>query len=172
MMTPCHSLSKIMDQDSTFSDLVNSAIPYAHKCGDLAGFASTCAEEVLRSGEPAFYMTTLKDINQPKSFPVALQMWSYDETSGQSVVIATLDIERPKYRGNMHGFMGNHLVVALLELARSELQSRVPEGVEVLTSRTKWDALIHGSGYFELKAQRALHRSVPEVFSARKPSRL
>lgn len=156
-----------------FIQLVAFAKPYAIQCGDINGFAIQCAQEVERSGEPAFYLTTRKLATDPKRFPVALEMWGYDETNGQSFMVAQMDITRPVYKDNPHGFHGNHLVVSLLEQTRDKLQILVPEGVEVLTSHALWRSLTHGAGYAEIKAQRALERLIPITASTpKKASRL
>lgn len=148
-------------EDFTFQELMEFAKPYALLCGDLATFAQACANEVRESGEPAFYLTTQKSIAEPGRFPTGLLMHSYDESKGQSQVIASMDIARPEYKDNVHGFKGNHLVVALIETVREKIQCMLPEGVEVLTSYATWSSLTHGPGYAELKAKRALERSIP-----------
>lgn len=159
--------------ENEFKDLVEFAKPYAARCGNIAGFARACAAEVERSGEPAFYMTTRKNPMEPGRFPIALEMWGYEESTGQNLLVATLDLDRPEYKDNPHGFMGNHLVVALIELSRSTLQSMIHDGVQVFTSQSTWSALTRGSGYAELKMQRALHRVIPETPApARRASRL
>lgn len=153
-----------------FAAQVKNATPYARQCGDLDGFAKACFDEVERSGEPAFFLTTKKHIDDPHRFPAALEMWAYDEGKGQAFVAATLDIERPDYKSNPFGFLGNHLVVALLEEVKRKVVELVPDGISILTSQTSWRSLIHGSGYAEIKSKRALERvvgSAPEPIKKR-----
>lgn len=163
-----------MNDMSEFSQMVTHAIPYALRCGDLNAFAKDCANEVERSGEPAFYLTTKKLATEPHRFPVALEMWGYNDVTHESFIVAQMDIIRPEYRDNAFGFRGNHLVVALLEQVRDKLQRMVPDGVDVLTSNTQWRSLIHGTGYSEKKTQRALSRIVvvPTEKTVKKSSRL
>jgi hypothetical protein len=160
-----HAIMKrelIMNDISEFSQMVSHAIPYALQCGNLNAFAKDCANEVERSGEPAFYLTTKKLATEPHRFPVALEMWGYNDETNESFLVAQMNIIRPEYRDNAFGFRGNHLVVALLEQVREKLQLMVPDGVEVLTSNTQWRSLIHGPGYSEKKTQRALSRVAME----------
>lgn len=150
-----------MDQSHDFSAQVDNAKPYARLCGDLKGFANACFQEVERSGEPAFFLATKKHFSEPRAFPASLEMWSYDEVKQASFVVATMDVERPDYKANPFGFQGNHLVVALLELVKSDVVELVPDGIAILTSAASWRSLIHGPGYAEIKAKRSLERTIP-----------
>lgn len=152
-------------------ELVDHAKPYAVQCGDIDSFARECSSEVERSGEPAFFMETLKQAGDPKRFPAGLQLWAFDEEKGETFVVANMDLERPKYKDNPHGFRGNHLVVALLDIAREKAQAMVPEGVTILTSRMAWMSLLRGDGYRELKSQRALNRFLPPDLAGPKSKR-
>lgn len=156
-----------------FDALTRHATPYAKLCGDLQGFARDCAKAVEQSGEPAFYLTAIKPA-EAKRFPSSLEMRGYDERERRSIVVGRMEITRPDYTENPHGFKGNHLVVALLESARRELQALIPDGIAVLTSQTQWKALIQGEGYRELKTQRALNRAIaqPDSASTRRAQRL
>jgi hypothetical protein len=141
-----------MDPLDDFATLVEHAKPYARQCGALDNFAQACFEEVERSGEPAFFLTTQKHLNEPHRFPAALEMWGYDENKGQAFVVATMDITRPDYKNNSEGFKGNHLVVALLEEVKKKVVDLVPDGIAILTSQSSWRSLIRGSGYTEIKS--------------------
>ena len=139
-----------------FESLVAAAKLYARQCGDLDEFAESCKREMIDSGEPAFFLSTIKDPNDPKRFPIALAIHSYDQEKSLDKVIASMDITRPDYKDNSDGFRGNHLVVALLELAREAICQKAPETVRVLTSASQWIALVHSDGFKEEKARRAL----------------
>lgn len=158
-----------MSQANEFEAQVKNAKAYACQCGDLDGFAKACFDEVERTGEPAFYLTTKKHFNEPHRFPASLEMWAYDEVKNKAFVAATMDIVRPDYKTNPFGFQGNHLVVALLEEVKHKVVDLVPDGVAILTSQASWRGLIHGSGYSEIKSKRSLERMVP---AAAEPKRL
>lgn len=150
-----------MPEINEYQELVDFAMPWARRCGDVEGFARECAREVARTGEPAFFMETIKRPDAPKRFPCALSLWAYDEAKNQTYVLADMAIDRPEYKDNPHGFRGDHLVVALLQLAQNKARELVPEGVDILTSRSAWSSLIHGPGYRERKEQRHMERLIP-----------
>ena len=152
--------------NANFDFLVSCARECALSCGDLSAFAKQCAEEVVRSGEPAFFLTTRKNISEPKRFPVALEMYAYTLESNTAKLIASLDILRPDYKSNSHGFGGNHLVVALLNVAAEAVKKECPENIEIVTSHSKWSTLIHGPGYQALKTKIGLQYLVSEPLAS------
>ena len=109
---------------------------------------------------------TVKRADDPKRFPAAISLWAYDEAKGQSFIVVQMELARPDYKENPHGFNGNHLVRAVLAEARERAEALIPEGVQIVTSRLEWNGLIHGPGYRERKAQRALARLVPKEAQA------
>lgn len=150
-----------MSDINEYQELVDLAMPWARRCGDIDSFAQECAREVERTGEPAFFLETVKHMDAPKRFPAALALWAFDETENKTYVLANMEIDRPEYRDNPHSFRGDHLVVALLQMAQNRARELVPEGVEILTSRSSWSSLIHGPGYRERKQQRHMERVIP-----------
>lgn len=147
---------------SEFDELVQFAKPYARKCCDCEAVAQSIAQWCDKSGEPALFITTVKDVANQQRFPVALSFFHMDPATRRSVHINTISVERPDYTDNEFGFKGNHLVVALLREVQGLIREKVRLPVETFTGQAAWNTFCQGPGYFALKEQRALDYAIPE----------
>ncbi len=146
---------------SEYDHLVSCAKPYARQCCDCDDIARKIAQWCDESGEPALFISTLKDPMDQGRFPIALAFYRMDPPTRRSVLINTFPIARPDYKDNEFGFQGNHLVVALLREIQGLLREKVRLPVETFTGQRAWTTFCDGPGYFALKEQRAFDYAIP-----------
>jgi hypothetical protein len=140
--------------------LLEAAKGWTPQCGDFDAFASECAKHAKLSGETAFLLQTR---HNGGGFPLGLSMFCRDSDRGETVLF-DMDVTRPHdYKSNPEGFGGNHLVVAMLQVAAQKLKALVPEGVDVFTSRAAWSSVISRPEYAAEKVERALAWSLSDL---------
>lgn len=149
-----------------FEVRVNLAMPFAEQAIDAKALGQQVAQWCDESGEPALFLTVVKNPSAPSRFPVAISFYRMDPKTRQGVEVGQFDVTRPDYDKDRDGFGGNHLVVAVLKLAADAIATRVRLPVEILTGQTAWRAFCDGPRYFSLIEQRAidftLAQSIPE----------
>lgn len=141
---------------SEFDAAVSLAMPFAEKAINAAALGERVAQWCDESGEPALFLTTLKDPAAPHRFPIGLAFHRMDPRTRASVEVERFDITRPDYDKHTDGFGGNHLVVAVLRLAADAIAQRVRLPVQILTGQAAWRAFCAGPDYFALVEQRAI----------------
>lgn len=150
---------------------LDAALPFARACGDLTSFVSQASLAARDSGEPVFFLTTKKDPAKPSRFPVALQLFGFDEVEGAALLISEMPIIRPDYDAEGSTVRGNHVVVALLREVMIALESDLGEGFEVLTSSARWREITRDRlAYCARKQQRAMSIALEESGSAAPPA--
>lgn len=173
-----------------FEQRVDLAIPFAKTCFDTQAFGLAVAKWCDESGEPALLLRVAKDPTRPTGFPTALTLCRMDPKTRATIPIVNSELfsrianqvgsadisefalSRPDYNKDRDGFMGNHLVVAILREAIGAINERARLPVQVYTGEGNWRQFCSGPGYFALLEQRALDNtlaSAPMPTSEDKP---
>lgn len=154
---------------SDFEAAVSLAMPFAERAIDAKALGERVAQWCDESGEPALFLTVVKNPEAPHRFPVAISFYRMDPKTRDGVEVGRFDVTRPDYDKNTDGFGGNHLVVAVLKLAADAIATRVRLPVEILTGQTAWRQFCAGSRYFALTEQRAIDYSLAKAASETPP---